>query len=176
MSTAPKSRGMDKRIVYGAIAVAVVVLLVCGGIFVPFIVKKLDLFGSSGGGGAVNTKRGVAPKTFREDAVLKPVDAAEGFLGAISIQDYGLALKRFSTIGFQGRYGATTLREVVEKNGKGLIGWTERGTLSLVSQTQDSKTYQSEVGGGPHGSARFEIVVSNEGDGWRVSEFVVLKK
>jgi hypothetical protein len=175
MSIAPKNRGLDKRIVYGLVAVSLLVLLMCGGIFITYIWNKMDGFGSSGGT-PVNTRPGARPRTFKEDAVLKPTEAAEGFLGAIANEEYGQALKQFATVGFQGRYSSSTLRELVERDGRGLIGWKNREALASVSQTQDSKVYRTEVGGGQYGSARVEITVSQDQDGWRVSEFVVLKK
>jgi hypothetical protein len=175
MSIAPKRRGVDKRIVYGLIAVSLVMLLLCGGIFVTYIWNKLDFLGG-GSVTPVNTKAGARPKTFKEDAVLKPTDAAEGFLGAIANEEFGQAIKQFSTVGFQGRWSSSTLREEIEKKGKGLIGWKSREPLRPVSQTQDSKVYQCEVGGGSYGSARVEITVSQDEAGWRVSEFVVQKK
>jgi hypothetical protein len=151
---------MDRRTVYGWLAISALVVG-CG--------PSSDV-------SPLNTRKGPGPKTFREDAVLKPTDAAEGFLGAIGNEEFGQAIKQFSTVGFQGRYSSSTLRELIERDGKGLVGWRSREPLAPVSQTADSKLYRCEVGGGPHGSARVEITVSQDENGWRVSEFVVVKK
>jgi hypothetical protein len=176
MSTSPKSRGMDRRILYGLIALAVLVALVCGTLFLYFIAKNLFASSSGGGSGPTSARGGIGPKTFREDAVLKPEQAAEGFIGAIGNEEYGQALKYYSTIGFQGRYSATTLREQVEREGRGLIGWKERTPFNALGGSAESKRYKGEVGGGPNGPTRFEVTVSLDGEGWRVSEFLLQKK
>lgn len=174
MSTAPKTRGLDRRIVYGLVAVAAVVVLLCAGLGVAFLLKNLNLF--SGGGVTPTQKGNVGKRTFKEDAVLKPQEAVEAFLGDLRDEEFGHALKKYSTIGFQGRYSPTTLREVIERDGRGLIGWTVRESLNPIGQSPDGRRFRGEVGGGPNGPARFEITVSDEGEGWRVSDFALIKK
>jgi hypothetical protein len=175
MSTAPKTRGLDKRIVYGLVAVIAVMVLLCAGIFFAYLMKNLNLFG--GGGGITPTQGGVRGKrTFREDAVLKPQEAAQAFLGALCDEEYGQALRKYGSIGFQGRYSPTTLRELVEREGKGLIGFTVQESLNPVGQSPEGRKFRGEVGGGSYGPVRFEITVFNDSEGWRVNDFIILKK
>jgi len=175
MSTAPKTRGLDKRIVYGLVAVVVVGVLLCAGLGFAFVLKNFN-FGA-GGDGLTQTQRGSPGKrTFKEDAQLKPQEAVEAFLGDVCDEEYGHALRKYSTIGFQGRYSPGTLKQMIEADCKGLIGWKVRESLNPIGQTPDSRKFRGEVGGGPYGPARFEITVTNDGEGWRVSDLAPIKK
>lgn len=165
MSTAPKTGGMDNRIVLGLIALAVVVLLMCGGVFFFFIVKSMDLFGSPGAGGG----KGKAVST--EDGL----KAAEAFVKDLREEEYGHALKYRSTARFRGKYNADALKEWVEKDGKGVIGATNWRFLQ-VGQTPDSVKFVGQMGGGPNGAVRVEMTIVDEGEGPRVSELKFAKE
>jgi hypothetical protein len=161
MSSAPKSGGIPNAVVYALIAAAVVILLLCGGVGFFFLVK------GSGSGDSVNKSgKAISP----EDAL----KSSEDFLNDLKREEYGHALKYRATSGFRRKYNEESLKEFIESEGKGVIG-ALRLEFKLVDQTPEGVKFVGQAGNGPYGLARFEVSVSDEGQGPRVSKLTFIK-
>lgn len=162
MSTAPKTGKLPNAIVYGLIAVVVVIVLLCGGVFFWFVAT--NLFGS---GGSAN--KGGKPVSTTD--ALKSVDA---FVSDLRNEEYAHALKYRASAGLRRKYNADSLKELVEKDGKALLGATNWHYLQ-TGQTPEAPKFVGQIGGGPSGAIRIELTVIDEGDGPRISEVAFLK-
>jgi hypothetical protein len=172
MSTVPqksKGSGVSTKIIYIALAVAAVIVLVCGGVFVWLLVGTIE-WGpgvSYGGGGRVDN-RATFP-TGENATTLPPETVIKAFFAEVANEQLSAAYDR-TTVGFQGRVSLNMFSQIVQQN-KPLIGHLNR-RMTQVSQGERTRTYKGYVGGGPYGGVtEFTLTVFNSPDGWRVDEF-----
>ncbi len=160
MSTAPRVSGVPNGLIYAFIGGLVLILLLCGG-----AAFYLLLFRGGSGVVAVNTgAKSVDPR----DAL----QSAELFAKDMSREDYEHVLKYRSAAAFRRRYPSPEdLKGYVEGEGKGLIGALQYNFKS-IDTTPKSVKLIGQVGGGPNGASRFELLMVDEGDGVRVAELV----
>jgi hypothetical protein len=99
---------------------------------------------------------------------------AEAFVKNLREEEYGHALKYYTTARFRSKYNADALKDWVEKDGKGVIQATNWRFLQ-TGQTPDSVKFVGQVGGGPYGAVRVEMTIVDEGEGPRISELKFAK-